>query len=228
MRPKVKVVPSILDCDFAHLEREIRAVESAGIGRVHLDVMDGRFVPNITFGPMLVETVCRITEMRLDVHLMTAEPERLADGFIEAGAACVSFHVEATPHSHRLLGHIREAGRRCGIALNPATGLSAVEHLMDQTDLILIMTVNPGFGGQKFIEGMLEKIRRARAMIAESGREIDLAVDGGVNGETLSRVIEAGANYLIMGYHVFRHPGGPGAGARAALAEVEAVLAGSR
>lgn len=225
---RVKVVPSILDCDFACLGREIAAVESAGIARVHLDVMDGRFVPNITFGPMLVETVSHITEMKLDCHLMTVEPERLVDSFIEAGADAVSFHVEATVHAHRLLGYIREAGRRCGIALNPTTPVSAVEHLIGETDLILIMTVNPGFGGQSFIESMLDKIRAARAMIDDSGRQIDLAVDGGLNQETIPKVVEAGASYLVMGYHVFRHPEGPDAGARAALAEVEAVLAASR
>lgn len=225
---RVKVVPSILDSDFSCLEKEIGAVESAGIGRIHLDVMDGRFVPNITFGPMLVETLRAITEMKIGVHLMTVEPEKLVEPFAAAGADTISFHVEATHHAHRLLTRIKELGCACGIALNPSTPLSAVEHVMAEVDLILIMTVNPGFGGQTFIDSALGKIRSARAMIAESGREIDLGVDGGVNGDSIPKVVEAGANYLIMGYHIFRHPDGPHAGALAALAEVEGIAAAPR
>jgi ribulose-phosphate 3-epimerase len=223
-----KVVASVLDADFACLRDEIAAIESAGVSRVHLDVMDGRFVPNITFGPGLVSTLRLMTQIELGVHLMTVEPERLVDKFIEAGADSVTFHSEATHHSHRLLTHIKSAGPRAGVAFNPSTPLSGLEYVIDETDLILIMTVNPGFGGQEFIDSMLPKIRCARAMIDESGRKIDLAVDGGLNQKTTPLVVEAGADYLVMGCSIFAHPDGPLAGARAALESVQGLAAGAR
>ncbi len=217
-RDRVKLAPSILSADFARLGEEVRALEAAGADWVHVDVMDGRFVPNITLGPPVVAALRRVTTLPLDCHLMIVEPERYVEAFAAAGADIISVHVESCTHLHRTLRHIRELGKRAGVVLNPSTDEQALRYVLESTDLVLVMSVNPGFGGQSFIEGMLPKIERIRRWIDDLGLPVELEVDGGVNAETAPRVIAAGARVLVAGNAVFSASAGAGyGGAIAAL-----------
>jgi len=204
--PPVIIAPSILSADFARLGEEVRALETAKADWVHVDVMDGRFVPNITLGPPIVAALRKVTKLPLDCHLMIVEPERYVDDFAKAGADVISVHVEACVHLHRTLSHIRSLGKRAGVVVNPSTSEEALKYVYDVADLVLVMSVNPGFGGQSFIESALPKIERIRRAIDASGRAIDLQVDGGVNEETAPRVVSAGANVLVAGNAVFSKP----------------------
>lgn len=199
----VRIAPSILSADFTRLGEQIREAEAAGADWIHVDVMDGRFVPNITMGPLVVEAVRRVTRLPLDVHLMIVEPERHLKAFAEAGADHISVHGEISPNLHRTLQTICELGCRVGIAINPHTPASSISEVVHMLDVILVMTVNPGFGGQAFLPETLPKIRQLRAMAVSSGRDIDIAVDGGIYAETAPSAVSAGANVLIAGSAIF-------------------------
>lgn len=198
-----KIAPSILSADFTRLGEEIRRVEEAGADYIHIDVMDGRFVPNITVGPLIVEAARRVTPLPLDVHLMIADPDRYIPAFAEAGADIIVVHAEATPHLHRSLQLIRSLGKRAGVSLNPATPFDHLEFVLDDLDLILLMTVNPGFGGQSFIPASLGKIRKVRELLDERGCEAELEVDGGVKVENIAEISHAGADVFVAGSAVF-------------------------
>jgi ribulose-phosphate 3-epimerase len=201
--PRVRIAPSILSADFSRLGEEIAAVAAAGADFIHVDVMDGHFVPNLTIGPVVIKAIRDATKLPFDVHLMIAPVDPYIDGFAEAGANILTVHPEAGPHLHRTIQRIKAAGMKAGVALNPATPFAAAQEVIDDVDLILVMSVNPGFGGQSFIASQLKKIAEARAAIDASGRAIMLEVDGGVNAKTALSVIEAGADVLVAGSAVF-------------------------
>ena len=198
-----KLAPSILSADFRRLGEEVAAVTAAGADYIHVDVMDGHFVPNLTIGPLVVEAARRSTHLPLDVHLMISEPDRYLDDFVRAGANLISVHVEVLPHLHRTLQRIRELGAKASATLNPSTPLVTIEHVLEQLDMVLLMTVNPGFGGQEFISAVIPKIRDLRRMIDERGLAVDVEVDGGINAETIGAAAHAGADVFVAGSAVF-------------------------
>ncbi|MEF7561860.1 ribulose-phosphate 3-epimerase [Bacillus infantis] len=199
----VKIAPSILSADFSRLGEEIKDVERGGADYIHVDVMDGHFVPNITIGPLIVEAVRPITKLPLDVHLMIENPDQYIEAFAKAGADYITVHAEASRHLHRTIHLIKSYGVKAGVVLNPATPAEALKHIIQDIDMVLLMTVNPGFGGQKFISSVLPKIRQVKEMAAEQGLDLEIEVDGGVNEETAKFCIEAGANVLVAGSAVY-------------------------
>ena len=207
MTKKTKIAPSILAADFAKLGEEVRAMTEAGADYIHVDVMDGHFVPNISIGPQMVKALRPHTKLPLDVHLMISPVDPFIKEFADAGADIITVHPEAGPHVHRTIQLIKSFGKKAGVSLNPGSSISSIEHILGDIDLILVMTVNPGFGGQSFIDSQRAKMRDVRAMIDRSGRAIELEVDGGINGQTAALAIEAGADVLVAGTAAFA--GGP-------------------
>jgi len=205
--PPILVAPSILSADFARLGEEVALVEKAGADWLHVDVMDGRFVPNITLGPPIVKALYKVTKLPLDVHLMIVEPEKYVEAFAEAGAATITIHIEACVHLHRALCHIKSLGKRAGVVLNPSTNEDTLKYVIDVVDQVLVMSVNPGFGGQSFLRSVLPKVAAIRTMIDQRGRPVDLEIDGGITKETAPEAIAAGARVLVAGSAVFN--GGP-------------------
>ena len=203
MPSSVRIAPSILSADLGRLAEEVQDVERGGADWIHVDVMDGRFVPNITLGPVVVKAVRRATKLPLDVHLMIVEPEKYIEAFAEAGADVISVHVEASVHLQRTLSAIMALGKRAGVVLNPHTPESHVQYVLEDLDLVLVMSVNPGFGGQSFLPAVLPKIEALRSMIERAGLDVDLEVDGGVSPETARQVVDAGARVLVAGSAVF-------------------------
>ena len=197
------IAPSLLSADFGRLADEIRAVEKAGADLLHVDVMDGRFVPNITVGPPVVAAIRKAATLPLDVHLMIVEPERYIDDFAKAGADVITVHAEATPHLQRAVARIRELGKKAGVALNPGTSLSAVEWVLTDVDMVLLMTVNPGFGGQAYIQQMTGKIELLLSQLSRSGLAVDIEVDGGIKEDNVEKVVRAGANVIVSGSGIF-------------------------
>ena len=202
-RGQPRIAPSILAADFGRLGAEVESVERGGADWIHVDVMDGHFVPNLTIGPVVVEAVKRVTRLPLDVHLMIEQPERYVDAFVKAGAATVGVHVEACPHLHRTVGQIREAGARASVVLNPGTPASAVETVLGDVDQVLVMTVDPGFGGQSFIDSTIPKIATLRSWIDERGLDVALEVDGGISEQTIGAAARAGADVFVAGTAIF-------------------------
>jgi ribulose-phosphate 3-epimerase len=205
MSSPLKIAPSILSADFGQLAREVQAAEAAGADWIHVDVMDGRFVPNITIGPVVVRAVRKATKLPVDVHLMIVEPERYLEDFAEAGADILSVHVESSFHLARTLQHIRSLGKKAGVVLNPHTPPDSIEYVLERVDLVLVMSVNPGFSGQAFMPEVLPKLQAIRKMIDSRGLDIALEIDGGVAPGTASKVVEAGARVLVAGSAVFGH-----------------------
>ncbi len=203
--PELRVAPSILTADFARLGEQIQEAEAAGVHWIHLDVMDGRFVPNLTFGPLVVEAIRKVTGLPLDVHLMIVEPERYLKDFAQAGADWITVHAEATPHAHRAVQQIKELGKKAGLAINPATPLEAMLPLLPELDLALLMSVNPGFGGQKYIAASTERIRRLRALRDELSPGCLIQVDGGIKPENVAEVYRAGADVVVAGSALFNN-----------------------
>jgi ribulose-phosphate 3-epimerase len=198
-----KIAPSILSADFTRLGEEVKRVEQAGADYIHIDVMDGHFVPNITIGPMIVSAVRQVTELPLDVHLMISNPDFFVEAFVEAGADIITVHAEAVNHLHRSIQYIRAAGARSAVSLNPASPLEMIEYVLDDLGMVLLMTVNPGFGGQAFIPGVIPKIESMREMIDKRGLDIELQVDGGIGPQTIGPVSLAGANVFVAGSAIF-------------------------
>ncbi|WLR52297.1 ribulose-phosphate 3-epimerase [Bacillus tianshenii] len=199
----VKLAPSILSADFAKLGEEIKDVERGGADYIHVDVMDGHFVPNITIGPLIVDAIRPVTDLPLDVHLMIENPDQYIPEFAKAGADIITVHVEACPHLHRTIQLIKQQGVKAGVVLNPATPVETIQHIIEDLDMVLLMTVNPGFGGQKFIDSVVPKIKRVKELVDATGKDIEIEVDGGVNPETAKIVKDAGANVLVAGSAVF-------------------------
>lgn len=197
------IAPSILSADFSRLGDEVRAVEAAGAEVIHVDVMDGHFVPNITIGPLVVKAVRQVTDLPVDVHLMITEPDRYLKDFADAGADWITVHVEACVHLHRTLNYIRDLGKKAGAVLNPATSLSKLDYVLEELDLVMLMSVNPGFGGQSFIESTLGKTRRLRAMLDKANPGAGIEIDGGISPRTIARVAEAGANIFVAGSAIY-------------------------
>ncbi|MDQ0155973.1 ribulose-phosphate 3-epimerase [Robertmurraya andreesenii] len=202
----VKIAPSILSADFSKLGEEIKDVELGGADYIHVDVMDGHFVPNITIGPLIVEAIRPVTKLPLDVHLMIENPDQYVEAFAKAGADYITVHVEACRHLHRTIQNIKSYGVKAGVVLNPATPVESIQHVIEDVDMVLLMSVNPGFGGQKFIPSVFPKIKQVREMADEKGLDIEIEIDGGVNEETAKLCIEAGANVLVAGSAVYNQP----------------------
>jgi ribulose-phosphate 3-epimerase len=211
----IKIVPSILAADYWRLGEQIADAERGGADRFHIDIMDGAFVPNLSLGIPIVEAMRRGTKLPLEIHLMIERPERYSESFIKAGGDLLILHQEATPHLHRAIQQVQAMGKAVGVGLNPATPLSTIEDVVEDLDLLLLMTVNPGFGGQKFITSVLPKLQRARALLRARSPTCELEVDGGVDLATGPLAVDAGADVLVAGTCVFAHAGGPGAGVRA-------------
>lgn len=224
MPATIKLAPSILSADFARLGDAIAEAQAAGADRIHVDVMDGHFVPNITIGPVVVQSLRRITSLPLECHLMIEDPDRYAPDFAAAGADTITVHPEGARHLHRTIQRIRDLGRRVGVALNPATSEVAIEEVLADVDLVLVMTVNPGFGGQKFIESTLPKIRRIREMIDAVNTDCELEVDGGIDAVTVERAVSAGARVLVAGSAVFGASDGVAAASKRILAAATHAL----
>ena len=216
----IKIAPSILAADFLRLGEQIKAVERAGADRIHIDIMDGQFVPNISLGVPVVEAIRRATTLPLETHLMIQQPERYIETFVRAGADHVIVHQEASPHLNRTVQSIKRLGKKAGVALNPSTPAVMLEEVLDDLDLVLIMTVNPGFGGQHFIDQTLRKIGQVRGQLDARNRACELEVDGGIDIETVPKVVEAGARVLVAGTSIFARPGGPEAGLKSLLRAV--------
>lgn len=210
----VQIFPSILSADFRCLGQQIAEVEQAGADRIHVDVMDGRFVPNITIGPLVVEAARKSTSLPLDVHLMIVEPERYLADFASAGADIILVHQEACPHLHRTVEQIKQLDKQAGVVLNPSTPITSLEEVIDILDQVLIMSVNPGFGGQRFIGSSTQKVRRLQRLLQERGAQAAIEIDGGIDPTTAPAVVAAGASLLVAGSAVFGAPGGPGEGVR--------------
>lgn len=202
----LKLSPSILSADFANLGRDVAAVDQAGAHYIHIDVMDGSFVPNISFGIPVIKSIRKCTEKPFDVHLMIEEPGRYLEAFKDAGADIITVHAEACRHLHRTVQSIKALGLKAGVVLNPATPLSALDYILKDVDMVLLMTVNPGFGGQKYIPAMTDKIRALRKIITDRNLDVDIEVDGGIDTRNLRMIIEAGANVIVAGSKVFRQP----------------------
>ena len=221
----IRLAPSILSADFAHLARDIAAVERGGADLIHVDVMDGHFVPNITIGPPVVRAIKRVASRPLDVHLMIEQPDRYLDAFVDAGASWLSVHVEVLPHLHRTITAIKKRGVKAGVVLNPATPVVLLENVAAEVDFVLVMSVNPGFGGQAFIPRSLEKIRAVRALLSSAGNNAPIEIDGGVDLHTVADVVAAGADMLVAGHAIF---GGNDPEAAARDLRAAAVTASSR
>lgn len=199
----IKIAPSILSADFAKLGEDIKDVELGGADYIHVDVMDGHFVPNITIGPLIVDAIRPVTDLPLDVHLMIENPDQYIETFAKAGADIITVHVEACPHLHRTLQLIKSTGTKAGVVLNPHTPVSTIQHVIEDVDMVLLMTVNPGFGGQSFIHSVLPKIREVADLVAEKNLDVEIEIDGGVNPETAKLCVEAGANVLVAGSAIY-------------------------
>lgn len=202
----VKLAPSILSADFSKLYEDVKKVEEAGVEYLHIDIMDGHFVPNISFGPMVMKSLKGKTNLVKDVHLMIENPDQFIPEFVDAGADIIVVHQEACPHLHRTIQNIKSYGVKAGVSLNPATSISTLEEILPELDMVLIMSVNPGFGGQSFIESSLDKIKRLKKMIDDRGLDIDIQVDGGVKVSNVKKVVEAGANVIVAGSAIFAQP----------------------
>lgn len=202
----IKIAPSILASDFSKLGEEIARVEKAGADMIHLDVMDGHFVPNLTIGPPVIKSLRGVTSLPFDVHLMIDNPERYIEAFVDAGADILSVHVEKNPHLHRTIEMIKHCGRRASVVLNPATPLNTLEMVLDKVDMVLLMTVDPGFGGQQYIEGMTQKVRELKRIAVQRGLGFDIEVDGGIDLDNIHEVTEAGANVIVAGSAIFNAP----------------------